>query len=309
MVRGYSLVQLMISLVLVALIALAVGSSLVTLFRGMRLIMQQQSMVQSAVTLHTLLQQQLVLAQFLAGQSFASLQRPTNVVVAGDCVSTAGGGSFPRADAAWSAVWLGTVGQTMIPSCLNQPVMQSDVLQLKRFGGEFFAAAARDNRQFFWQTNTTAGWVGDTSPSTGARFWPFIHEVYYLTKQNGLPVLMRKRLIKQGNLSLSMDTNSIVEGVEMLVFEVGIDQDQDGQVDTFVKPSAVPVAVWQQQQGVVRQLRYFAVIRSRIPDPTYTNHQVYRLGTRQFQAPGDHFRRVQVQSSVTLLNPPGRVFE
>lgn len=309
MTRGYSLVQLLISLMLCAMLGLFISHALLTLHRGMRLIMQQQSMVQNAAALHTLLQQQLVLTQFLAGQSFASLQRPASVDVSGDCVSSAGGGSFPRAQNAWSAVWVGTAGHMAIPNCINQPTPQSDVLQLKRFGGEFFGAAARGNRQFFWQTNTAGGWAGDNSAPASARYWPFIHEVYYLTKQNSLPVLMRKRLIKQGNSALAMDTSSLIEGVEMLVFEVGVDQDQDGQVDSFVQPSAVPVAVWQQQQGVVRQLRYFAVIRSRLADPTYTNHQLYRLGMRQFQAPGDHYRRIQVQSSVSLLNPPGRVFQ
>jgi type IV pilus assembly protein PilW len=309
MARGFSWVSLLISLLLCALLGLAICHALLTLHRGMRLVMQQQSMAQTAVALHSLLQQQLVLSQFLAGQSSVSLQRPASLQISGDCVSTGGGGSFPKANSPWSALWLGTVGQTPLPTCLSQPIVKSDVLQLKRFGGEFFASAARDNRQFFWQTASSSGWEGEREPMDSARYWPFIHEVYYLTKQSGVPVLMRKRLIKQGNYSFSMDTSSIIEGVEMLVFEVGIDQDQDGQIDAFVKPAAVPIAVWQQQQGVVRQLRYFAVIRSRIADPTYTNDQLYRLGTRQFQAPGDHFRRLQVQSSVSLLNPPGRVFE
>lgn len=309
MSRGFSLIQVMIGLVLVSLVALALGSALVTLHRGMRLIMQQQSMAQNAVALHSLFQQQLVLAQFLAGEPFASLIRSPSILVTGDCVSVGGGGSFPMGTGGWSAVWIGTVGQMSMPSCLSQPIAQSDVLQFKRFGGEFFATTPRDNRQFFVQTTTGSGWAGAVTVSQTARFWPYIHEVYYLTKQNGLPVLMRKRLVKQGDSALAMDTSSLIEGVEMLVFEVGIDHDQDGQVDAFVKPSAVPVAVWRQQQGVVRQLRYFAVIRSRFVDPTYTNHQLYRLGTRQFQAPGDHYRRIQVQSSVSLLNPPGRVFE
>lgn len=307
--RGFSLVQLLVSLVLVAMLGLFISKAIVTLHRGMQLVLQQQSMVQSAVTLHSLFQQQLALGQFLAGQSFRSLVRSPAVQVAGDCVTSSGGGSFPREHSSWSAVWVGTVGKTKIPSCVNQATARSDVLQLKRFAGEYFMAASRDNRQLFWQSQSAAAWVGDLPPEPAARFWPFIHEVYYVTQQNGVSVLMRKRLVKQSDNALAMDTSTVIEGVEMLVYEIGIDEDQDGQVDGFVQPADVPQSVWQQQQGVVRQLRYFAVIRSRFADPNYTNRQVYRLGTRQFQAPGDHYRRIQVQSSVSLLNPPGRVFE
>ncbi len=47
---------------------------------------------------------------------------------------------------------------------------------------------------------------------------------------------------------LAIDTAAVVDGIEMLVFEFGIDSNFDGQTDYFVPASEVAAAVWQQKQ-------------------------------------------------------------
>lgn len=301
--RGFSLIQVLIALVLQSLLLLFVTHAVVMLHRGLHLIMQQQSMLQAGAQLHSMLQQQLSMAQFMAGFNAAQLTATQALTVAGDCSSSIAGGSVPAPHTPWAALYVATHSGQELPSCVSNAVPASDVLQLKRFAGERLQSASRDSRLLFWQDAGATGWQGDQVATTAAVYWPFIHEVYYISQQAGQPVLMRKRLVKQANQALQMDTVSLLDGIEMLAFEIGIDQDNNGAVDLFVTPSAVPGAVWRQQAGVVRQLRYFAVIRSRLADPSYTNRQTYSLGQRQFRAPADHYRRLLVQSSVTLLNP------
>jgi type IV pilus assembly protein PilW len=139
-----------------------------------------------------------------------------------------------------------------------------------------------------------------------ATYWPYIHQVFYVSQQQyegkQIPVLMRKRLVRQASGLLAMDTAAVVDGVEMLVFEFGIDSNFDGQTDYFAPASQVEAAVWQQSGGRVVQLRYFVLIRSLTPDPSYTNQQRYRLGHREFSAPADQFRRLLLSSAVTFYH-------
>lgn len=309
MPRGFSLVQLLVGLLLNTVLLLCVCHALVMLHRGLALVSQYQSMLQSTVMLHSLLQQQLPLGQFFAGLSPSQLQPQQTMDVTADCRSSDAGGSFPTSQAPWAALYIASQGRQSIPSCIATVVRGSDVLQIKRFAGEPLDSPIRGNRVLFWQTPWQRGWLDDTPAAIGSEFWPYVHEVYYLSPQSGTGVLMRKRLIRQANQSLQMDTDSLMDGIDMLVFEVGVDDDNDGAVDRFLLPSAVPATVWRQQRGVVRQLRYFAVIRSKLADPRYVNRQVFSLGQRQYVAPADHFRRVVVHSSVAFLIPARKEME
>lgn len=309
MPRGFSLLQLLLGLLLNSLLLLFVCHALVTLHRGLCLVAQHQSMLQSTVMLHSLLQQQLPLAQFLAGMSIPQLQPQQAMVVSADCQSVDAGGSFPTPDTPWAALFIATQGRQSLPSCISTAVRGSDILQIKRFAAEPMAAPDRANRVLFWLTPWQHGWLDDTPARSGSEYWPYVHEVYYLMPQSGASVLMRKRLIRQANQSLQMDTSSLMEGIDMLVFEVGVDDDNDGAVDRYLLPHEVPATVWRQQRGVVRQLRYFAVVRSKLADPRYVNRQVFSLGQRQYQAPADHFRRVVVHSSVAFLIPARKDLE
>ena len=59
---------------------------------------------------------------------------------------------------------------------------------------------------------------------------------------------------------------------------------------------------WQQDSSRIISVRYYALLRARQPDPAYTNQQRYEMGSKQFDAAGDHYRRLLVSSTIYFHN-------
>lgn len=307
--QGFLLVQQMIVLCLAAILLLMLTTAVAMQWQAFRQQSQLVFLHQTAVQTHALLQHELANAAFWAGLSRQQLATSV-LTVSGDCAAkNIDSGSFPLASQDWLPFLAGTVAAANTPACLTQATPQSDYLQLKHLAGDpLTLAELRNNRAYLQQTGLQGRFVSssDTGLTAQSWYWPYQHELLYVTTQyqakQMIPVLMRKRLVRNAQGNFVMDTAAILDGVEMMVFELGLDVDGDGQSEQFIPASQLTINQWQ-QTGLITQLRYFVLLRALQPEPGYRNQQLYRLGQRQFQARGDPYRRLLIRSSVSFSQP------
>ncbi len=305
---GWTLSSLLIALALASLLLVLFAKTLIFTLEASRQTVQLAQLHQSGQFVLGLMQRELRNGNFMAGitnpQSLSS-----TFAVENDCQSTDDSGSFPADNQRFVLTRTGTVGDASTPDCLNNAINQSDFLQLKRLAGDRTTKSElRHNRVYLAQSVAGAKFVTAASSELNSddQYWPYLHQIFYIARQyhqgRSVPVLMRKRLVRQQNGQLAMDTDSLLDGVEAMAFEAGIDQDHDGVTDQFTSQLIDPNLNGNDSAAKITQIRFHILLRSVEPDPTYTNHQHYQLGPRRFSAPGDHFRRLQLSSSVTFIN-------
>jgi len=307
--RGWTLVEMMISMALGLCCTLLLITAWQWNYRAFIQTTQLSELQQSGQFVLSFMQQELTNQNFWAGFAPDELAPSDLMTPTHDCAGPLDSGSFPRAAERFVGIFSGTVGHPLMPGCLSTARKDSDFLQFKRLAGApILKSELKANRVYLQQQQRNARFVTVQSPGlfSAATFWPYVHHLWYVAEQKHegrtIPVLMRKRLVRQASGQLVMDTSSVIDGVEMLHFELGVDSNFDGQMD-YIRPAAqIPADVWLGKTGKIMQLRYFVLLRSSTADLTYTNVQQYQLGQRQYKAPGDHYRRLLVSSAVTFNN-------
>ena len=117
---------------------------------------------------------------------------------------------------------------------------------------------------------------------------------YSIATSDGIPTLCRKGLSNSANDK--GDTECLVEGVENMQIEIGVDKDGDQQADYFVaNPSGVEL-----QSAIAA--RVYLLVRSVNPIAGYTNDKSFMLGQTSVAAPADGFYRRILQTTVLLRN-------
>ena len=128
--------------------------------------------------------------------------------------------------------------------------------------------------------------------------WEAVARIFYIRnysdpgdREDGLPVLCMEELAKDAML-----TRCLVEGVENMQLELGIDTDGDSVANRYVSPAEVRDYV-----GAV-STRVSLLLRSVYPVAGLRDTRIYRLGPSRVSAPGDgHLRRV-FSTTVELRN-------
>lgn len=307
--QGWTLIEAMVSMALGLLCTLMLVAGWQWNYRAFIQTTQLSELQQSGQFVLSFIQQELVNQNFWAGFQLADLPTTDLMTPIADCAGPLDSGSFPKSALGFVGIYSGTVGSNSTPACLTAARKASDFLQLKRLAGAPVAKSElKTNRVYLQQYQHNASFVTTQSPAliAAATFWPYVHQLWYVAQQKrqnkDIPVLMRKRLVRQLSGQLVMDTSSVIDGVEMLHFELGVDSNFDGQMDYSRPADQIPEKVWLGQEGKIMQLRYFVLLRSITADLTYTNVQQYQLGQRLYQAPGDQYRRLLVSSAVTFNN-------
>ncbi len=305
---GWTLTGMMVAVTVCSLLVLLATQTFLFNQVSTRQTIQMAQLQQTGQFVLGLFQHELRNANFFAGVMQLPLM-PSNFVMASDCRSHVDSGSFPLPQQPFQLLQTGVIGGSNQPTCLTNAIHQSGFIQIKRLAGEMVTHnSLRTNRAYLEIHQGQTRFVVNNSAdlSANAQYWPFIHQIFYLAQQRQagrlIPVLMRKRLIRQQAGGLTMDTESVIEGVEAMVFELGSDTDGDHVADAFIDSKVVPLPQILAQGRRVNQIRFHILVRSVEPDPTYTNNQQYQLGPSRFDAPGDHYRRLLISSAVALLN-------
>lgn len=127
----------------------------------------------------------------------------------------------------------------------------------------------------------------------------FVHS-YYVSQDSdqrvGLPSLRRKQLNFAGGVPV-LDDVEITSGVEGLQFAVGVDSNEDQNVDYYVSPNVLIPA-----SDSIVAIRVWLLARAELPDFGFTDDRTYQYGDRAAFTPNDNFRRLLVTKTITLRN-------
>lgn len=310
--HGFTLTELMIAMTLgLALLLLAI-TAFDSLSRSSRQIQQLAELQQNGQLLTSLLQNELANVGFWGGQGSPELavNMPRPSAPAGDCLDAVlDSGSFPQPGLNFITLYAikATNGQQL--NCINNALVNSEILQVKRLLGQPATAAALRQNRFYLETDWDySRFIDSDSPgkSDAFNYFPYQHIVFYLQNQSiagsKVPVLMRKRLARNATGQAVISTDSVLDGVERMHFEFGFDTDTDGQLDYQLSTAQLTAEHWQQKHGRIMSIKFHLLLRAREPDTNYVNNQHYMLGQHTFIAKGDHYRRLVISSSVFFQN-------
>lgn len=311
-IAGFTLTELLIAMLMAVLMLSAVLTAFSSLSRSVRQAQQLSELQQNAQLVMSLFQNELINTGFWGGRAdpLLAVTSPLPPSPAPDCVDDAlDSGSFPQAGHNFVTLYASTAAAGRQLNCIPQTIPDSELLQVKRLIGQ--ATIPDDMRQnrFYLETDWQhSRFVDSNSPglNAGYDYFPYQHLVFYLQWQrvdgDTVPVLMRKRLTRNQAGDATISTDSVLDGVERMHFEFGIDTNLNGQLNLMLPTSQMVADYWGQRNSRIISIRYYALLRARKPDPGYINSQRYQMGDEEFVAPNDHYRRLLVSSSIFFQN-------
>lgn len=314
---GVSLISLLVALALGVLLS----SAVVALYVGAKrqfLVDDELARVQeNGRYAINLLRRELLLAGFFGGLAASALPTPPGT---GPGCGTPGRwplGPVPAVDL--QSDYRGGVPLTLAGvalDCLPAAALQrgSDLLATRRVAGEATLAngiyapgiAAADSGHWYLRWSEHAGaadwWqagridAAETVAGSGVWYWRLYPRIFYVRRYSAEPADATPTLCAEGLAPSGMLTRCLVEGVEYLVLELGIDESGDGVPDYYLRfPTAAQV------QRVVTA-RIHLLLRGLTPLRGYRDQRRYRLGQAVVDIPGDGYLRRVFSTTVPLRN-------
>lgn len=321
--KGFSLLEVFIALA----IGLVIFAGVLSVFVGMKTTtketssygeLQENGRFAISVLSEDLLRQNFW-GDYTGSITLASIN-PDPGAPTGECIG--GGinnGTFPLAAGHFRTLWGETAtSATIMSGCRVDAKVGSDVLQLKRVvsiplvngAGNPITNASVGNYYFVANMNNGSFFAAGAVPGiTNAQVWEYQHHIYYVTEEaqgsNTVPVLM------QGQLGSTLSFSPIIDGIEMIRFEYGIDAQIDptvagyGIVDAYV-PATGPVtgmtdALWDNANSRIISVKIYVLARGILEDNKYENDNTYTLAGLDYTF-NDNYHRLLFSSTVTLYN-------
>lgn len=329
--NGFSLVELMVAMV----ISLMLTLGLFTMFRmsstNVTTTSQFNELHENGRVALTLLEQDLRMTNyFWLAVDNVSLGQMIQLNVVNDCIGAgANNASFPTDWENFRTIWGYQTGGAVSISCLQAGAVDpgTDVLQVKRLSFPQAPLALNNRNRYFAGFDADGRTVNffrggtNNAPNT-ARNFRYLHRVYYIKTDDGIPNLKRRHLAgantlaRPGNMNARGGTNQqLVQGIENMRFLYGIDIQGSSDTDDYVSAADVPDDVWDRQPkpnaenlpfGEQRQritaVKIFLLVRSIEPDNQYIDNVEYTLGDRTLGPFNDNFRRKVVSTTVVINN-------
>lgn len=120
----------------------------------------------------------------------------------------------------------------------------------------------------------------------------YLTHVYFIDKENNIPILKRAELVNG-----AFTTVSLVEGVDNLQLEYGVDTDGNGSPDSYTT-----APTW----GSVMSVRVSVLARNIEPTAGYIDSKIYSLGSAAVGPFNDQYKRHVYSAVIRLNNPSGR---
>ncbi|TAN82292.1 MAG: prepilin-type N-terminal cleavage/methylation domain-containing protein [Gallionella sp.] len=138
--------------------------------------------------------------------------------------------------------------------------------------------------------------------TTSASLRPFMVQAYFVSPDNnagdGIPTLKRREL---DPASGAFVTTPLVEGIEYMQVDYGLDDDTDGAADSYI--AAPTTANWPD----IVSVKINMIARNIEPTAGYTDTKTYVLGSAGAFGPfGDTYKRHAYTQVVRLVNPSSR---
>ena len=323
---GFSLIELMIAITLGLIILTGVAVVFANASNSRNEIERVSRQIENGRYAIDLLSQDLRLAGFYGELNGSTLTAPALLPDPCSTVVSAWNDAVPVHIQAYD----GAAGApaTCLPASLNfQP--GTDILVIRRArtcaAGVAGCPAAASGKPYvqvsLCRTETTTHVLGlegtatfnltEKDCTTAAAKREYYPRIYFVSTTNGagqnIPTL--KRLEYDGT---GWATSSLVEGIEQLNFEFGIDTDGDGTPDSYVaNPSDHPAGTCNATCQVANWMNVVAVqmhVLSRNLEGSagYTDTKTYHLGDIDYTPTATNFRRHAYSTLVRLANPSGR---
>lgn len=140
---------------------------------------------------------------------------------------------------------------------------------------------------------------GGSAITAASELWEYVPQVLFLrnysvASDDAVPALCRKRQGRSANRMAPIQC--LVEGIENLQLEFGIDDDGDMQPDRF---EAAPDAA---ELAAAVAARIYLLVRSVHPVPGYVDDRSYTLGRTRVEPTLDAYYRRLMQTTVVLRN-------
>lgn len=246
-----------------------------------------------------------------------SLSAGAVVASSSDCLDDLARGSLPASTGSMRPFWAARIdsskvikGNAFVCIPAASRIANSDVLSIKRLMGNPLSDAAATGNRFYLATTTQAAQLfkgGEAVPTETAmptrQLWEYQHLIYYLSPNatTGSPELRKRYLTANGGSVLI--GGAMAEGIERLSVLFGVDDSlvPDGVIDRYVSTNDVSEQAW--SEGRVVAARIFLLVRSLQASRSYVNDNVYQVGDVSVSGNGDGFRRLLLETSVSLRNP------
>lgn len=203
-------------------------------------------------------------------------------------------------------------------TCLNatEVVTGTDIFSVKRTAGQATlkdgefqggTTAAKDNQwylrveehgvdQSWFYSGVTDFPAGDKVAGSRVDFWEFYSQIFYIRNYSTvagdqIPTLCVKRLVAS-----DMTTQCLVDGVEDMQVEFGIDTNSNGVPNRFVADPNTP------DIDDVVVARVYLLLRGTNEVAGYTNTKTYNLGQKVIAAKNDAYLRRVMTTTVQLRN-------
>ncbi|MFU7712206.1 PilW family protein [Aeromonas veronii] len=245
--------------------------------------------------------------------SSLSLSAGSIVPASSDCLDERSVGSLPSNAGPIRGLWVSRVSTTKGLAgfaCIlaADRVANSDVISIKRLVGRPIPASeGLDTNRFYMAANSQEARIikgSETRPLFGAnnesQIWEYQHYIYYLSQEDGVPVLRKRYLTVNGGSALI--GGAMAEGVEHMVLMYGVDDSliPDGRIDRYISTDQMTTQRW--NEGRVLGARLFLLIRAARESSRYKNNNSYQLGNITVNGGGDGYRRLLLESSIALRN-------
>lgn len=241
----------------------------------------------------------------------------TNVpaVLASDCAGEGiNNNTFPQPVGHFRAIWGDTLTSANALGCITDAKTNSDIIQIKRVISSASTAAQVDDERYYLITNMNAGeiFAGDAAIPTMdyGTIWEYQHHIYYIKEYTQgnitVPALMLGRLRNQKSPPIFFDP--IVDGIERIHFDYGVDTTGDGVVNAFIPAEDMPAAYWDNENDAkILAVTVYVLVRSILPDDDYENKNTYQMGKHSVNflsddGSGDNYRRLLFTSTISLYN-------
>ena len=317
--RGLSLVELLISMLLGLFLTSGMVSAYLESSRNFIFEEQAARMQENGRYASTLLKRELAMAGFFGGS--LAMDTVAAQAVGTDCgdAGWALDGSSPldlvdNHQGQSTPVTRNAVTLVCLDGASIEPL--TDVVAVKRTAGEAsmrdgttapgFTASTGEQwylrqtnyRHSRWQKLRPVDLYDAAGPAAPVTFWEASAKIFYIRRYSdsgvtpdGVPTLCAESLV--GN---HMSTRCLVEGVENLQVEFGIDTDGDGVANRYdAAPDAVALA------GAV-SVKIYLLLRSLHEIAGYRNDKTYTLGRHRIAPGQDGFMRRVFTTTVQLRN-------
>jgi type IV pilus assembly protein PilW len=323
---GFSLIELMISIVLGLMLMAGAVSVYLSSKTSYTEVEAYSALTENARFAETIIADALLHAGFFGEVSSEQLRNGDALIpVVDDCSGEAAAYSLSQ------YIFGATVSGTDAIGCIDDGMDGTDVLVIKRAVPRPLSDGARvggvrngtidvptglQANTTYIVTNNVVGLVIDgsgTAPDImpggdvpGGVAWPYLFEAYYVrdpdpSSEDDAPTLARKVLSWNG-AAMQVVTEDLVQGVENMQVEIGLDSDNDSEVDTYTDVSGMTSADW----ANVGSVDAYLLVRTRNKDPQYTDTKTYHLGGDNFMTPVaavQQYRRTMVSTQASLRNP------